>query len=49
MKKYLIIITIIAILTFTGCRSTGNSITRTIEVRKCLGHGGADIASFSVG
>ena len=32
MKKYLIIITIIAILTFTGCRSTGNSITRTIEV-----------------
>ncbi|HPB41710.1 MAG TPA: SIMPL domain-containing protein [Sphaerochaeta sp.] len=50
MKKYLIIIvTIIAILTFTGCRSTGNSITRTIEVS-----GSAsvtvepDIASFSV-
>ena len=49
MKKYLIIITIITILTFAGCRSTGNSIIRTIEVS-----GSAsvtvepDIASFSI-
>jgi len=49
MKKYLIIMTLIAILAFTGCQSTTGSITRTIEVSGTASVTvEPDIASFSI-